>query len=239
MIKCDGTGSLHAQTLLFVVNQNRLRYQDDALEKILAARFGEDRTEVRELISNAYSEDRRKFFTLPSDTKGEFQQQWDKLHDALREAATPLKMGQLWMTGTQIVQMLTQMGKELTTRGTVSLPSLHRHVILDGWLRPKISQVIASRMDKLLEGFTEEELAVHKVGIVQGTCHECKKVDVDGWNDPDIDEFFCDECWRKFSPKVLKCSFCNSFHPWPRGRVESCTRLWHCLDCLMSLGIEI
>merc|ERR1712039_1119759 len=35
LIKCDGTGSLQAQTLVFVVNQNRLRYSDDALETIL------------------------------------------------------------------------------------------------------------------------------------------------------------------------------------------------------------
>merc|ERR1719316_567549 len=72
LIKCDGTGSLAAQTLLFVVNQNRLRYQDDALEKILAAKHDEEREELRELISKAYPEDRRMFYTVPSDHKADF-----------------------------------------------------------------------------------------------------------------------------------------------------------------------
>jgi hypothetical protein len=239
LIKCDGTGSIHAQTLLFVVNQNRLRYQEDTLEKILAATHGEDRIEVRQLINSAYPEERRSFFTVPSDSKGEFSEQWEKLFEATRTAAVPLKMGQLWMTGPQVIQMLEQIEKELMRHGKVSLPSLHRHVILDSWLKPKISQVLGSRMDKLLENFSEADLKKHRCGDVLGKCTECGNDDVGGWNDPDVDDFFCAECWQKFSPKVLKCSFCMGFHPWPRGRVETVTKMWHCIDCLMQLGIDI
>lgn len=238
LIKCDGTGSLHAQSLFFVVNQNRLRYGEDSLEKILAADHDRDRKDLRDLISKAYPEDRRQFFTIPEDTKPDFEARWGQLHEAIREAATPLKMGRLWMTGMQVVQMLQNIEKMLTKHGKVSLPRLHRTVILDGWLKPTIGQVLGSRMDKLLESFSEEELATQRVGNVQGTCTECK-VEAAGWLDPDVDDFFCEACWRKFSPKVLKCGFCTGFHPWPRGRVEQVTKMWHCVDCLMQLGVDI
>lgn len=239
LIKCDGTGSLHAQTLFFVVNQNRLRYTDDALERILSANHDEDGTELRALISKAYPEDRRHFHAIPTDSNKDFAEKWDNLHDAIRQAATPLKMGKLWMTGKQVVGMLQRVEQELRRHGKVSITSLHRHVILDTWLKPTIGQVLSSRMDKLCEDFTEEEMAIQKCGHVRGSCGECKAVDVLGWLDPDIEEFFCEACWKTFSPKVLKCGFCNGFHPWPRGRVEQITRMWHCVDCLMQLGIDI
>ena len=41
----------------------------------------------------------------------------------------------------EVVQMLRKVETELRTRGKVSLPSLHRHVILDGWLKPTVGQV--------------------------------------------------------------------------------------------------
>eukprot|EP00929_Paragymnodinium_shiwhaense_P007623 TRINITY_DN111533_c0_g1_i1.p1 TRINITY_DN111533_c0_g1~~TRINITY_DN111533_c0_g1_i1.p1 ORF type:complete len:437 (+),score=111.80 TRINITY_DN111533_c0_g1_i1:107-1312(+) len=239
LIKCDGTGSLHAQHLLFIVNQNRLKYGDDALEKILAANHGIERREVRGLIADAYPEDRRQFFTVPSDGKKEFDNHWQKLHEAVMEAATPLKMGRLWMTGSQVNDMLRQIHLELLKHGKVSLPSLHRHVILDSWLKPKITQVLGSRLDKMMENFSAQELAKHKVGHVLGNCQECKKEQLGGWLDPDVEEFFCEDCWRVFSPKVLKCGFCNGFQPWPLGRVETVTRMWHCIDCLLQMGIDI
>lgn len=216
LIKCDGTGSLQAQTLLFVVNQSRLRYGEDALEKILSADHGEERKEVRSLISKAYPEHQRDFFTVPVDNKSEFQERWEKLHEAIRAAAVPLKMGKLWMTGPQVVQMLRKVEQELRTRGKVSLPSLHRHVILDGWLKPTVGQVLQSRMDKLWENVSQEEFSAQKVGSVEGHCSECKN-SKKGWLDPDVEEFFCEDCWRKFSPKVLKCCFCGNFFPWVIG----------------------
>jgi hypothetical protein len=239
LIKCDGTGSIQAQTLFFVVNQNRLRYTDDALERILAVKKDDEGTELRDLISKAYPENRRKFFTVPMDNKKDFDEKWNTLHKGIHEAVQPLKMGKLWMTGNQVVHLLKRIELQLRSHGKVSLPSLHRHVILDSWLKPTVGQVLSSRMDKLLEGFTEEELATQRVGLVKGTCQECKTADASGWRDPDIEDFFCEPCWRQFSPKVLKCGFCNGFHPWPRGRVEQTTKMWHCLDCLMQLGVEL
>jgi hypothetical protein len=239
LIKCDGTGSIQAQSLFFVVNQNRLRYSEDALERILAVRKDDEGTELRGLISSAYPEGRRQFHTIPMDNKKDFDSKWDSLHDGIREAMQPLKMGKLWMTGALVVQMLRRIEQELRKHGKVSLPSLHRHVILDSWLKPTIGQVLSSRMDKLLDGFTEEELATQRVGSVRGKCTQCQTENAIGWLDPDVEDFFCETCWREFSPKVLKCGFCNGFHPWPRGRVEQTTRMWHCLDCLMQLGVDL
>lgn len=239
LIKCDGTGSLAAQTLLFVVNQNRLRYQDDTLEKILDAKHDMERVELRELISKAYPEDHRFFFTVPGDHKPDFEEKWEALRDGIHKTMQPLKMGKLWMTGAQMGQMLTKVEEELRTRGKVSLPSLHRHVILDSWLRPTVGQILSSRLDKLLEESGQEHIQSHQVGTVEATCNECKKDNAQGWCDPDTDDFYCTDCWQVFSPKVLKCGFCNSFHPWPCGRVEMVTKHWHCCDCLMQLGIDI
>merc|ERR1712232_900235 len=240
LIKCDGTGSLHAQSLFFVVNQNRLRYSEDSLEKILAVKNDEDGIEMRNLIGSAYPAERRQFFTVPSDHKGDFDEKWNKLSESIREAARPLRMGKLWMTGAQVVGMLKQMEELLKKHGKVSLPSLHRHVILDSWLKPTVGQVLSSRMDKLMDGFTEEELKTQKVGGVSGVCKECKvEAQKTGWIDSDVDEFFCEDCWRKFSPKVLKCGFCNGFYPWVLGHVEQVTKMWHCRDCLMQLGVDL
>lgn len=239
LIKCDGTGSLAAQTLLFVVNQNRLRYQDDTLEKILDAKHDEERVELRELIAKAYPEDRRHFFTIPGDHKPDFEEKWIKFRDCVFETMRPLKMGKLWMTGAQMGQMLNKVESELRTRGKVSLPSLHRHVILDTWLKPTVGMILSSRLDKLLEESGVEHLETHQVGTVIQNCTDCKKEQAQGWCDPDTDDFYCTECWQLFSPKVLKCGFCNNFHPWPCGRVETVTKHWHCCDCLMQLGIEI
>merc|ERR1712072_834633 len=119
LIKCDGTGTLAAQTLLFVVNQNRLRYQDDTLEKILDAKHDEERVELRELISKAYPEDRRHFFTVPGDHKPDFEEKLSKFRDAIHDTLRPLKMGKLWMTGAQMAQMLAKVEEELRTRGKV------------------------------------------------------------------------------------------------------------------------
>merc|ERR1712032_482106 len=190
LIKCDGTGSLHAQHLFFVVNQNRLRYGDDGLEKILTADKGEEAKDLRDLIGKTYPENRRHFHTVPADIKADFVEKWEALHEAIQESLTPLKMGKLWMTGAQTVQMLRQVEKELRKHGKVSLPSLHRNVILDSWLKPTMGQVLSSRMDKLLEGFTEEELATQRVGSVSGDCKECGQVAAVGWLDPDIEDIF-------------------------------------------------
>lgn len=239
LIRCDGTGSLAAQTLLFVVNQNRLRYQDDTLEKILDAKHDEERVELRELIAKAYPEDHRFFYTVPGDHRPDFEEKWNKLRDGIHNTMKPLKMGKLWMTGAQMGNMLTKIESELRTRGKVSLPSLHRHVILDTWLKPTVGNIMASRLDKLFDEAGVAHLQENKVGIVKEDCTECKKEGALGWCDPDTDDFYCTECWHIFSPKVLKCGFCNNFQPWPCGRVEMTTKHWHCNDCLMQLGIDI
>jgi len=239
LIKCDGTGSLHAQTLLFVVNQVRLRYGEDALEKILAVKKDAESSSLRDLISEAYPEGRRGFYTVPTEGTKDFDARMDILQAALHEATKPLQMGKLWMTGKQVVGMLRKIEAELRTRGKVSLPSLHRHVILDSWLKPKINEVLASGFQNVIEKSAKDEWKKQKTGPCKGDCQECKKEGVTGWQDPDIDDFFCVDCWQTFSPKVLKCAFCSGFHPWPRGRTEVVTKQWHCIDCLLQLGIDI
>ena len=37
----------------------------------------------------------------PATAKRSLRREWEKLHSAIREAAVPLKMGNLWMTGSQ------------------------------------------------------------------------------------------------------------------------------------------
>merc|ERR1712151_223340 len=106
--------------------------------------------------------------------------------DAVRDAARPLRMGKLWMTGSQVADMVKQIQELLTKHGRVSLPSLHRHVILDSWLKPTVGQVLSSRMDKLLDGFTEEELRTQKIGAVSGQCKDCA-AEGPGWLDSDVD----------------------------------------------------
>jgi len=147
-------------------------------------------------------------------------------------------MGKLWMSGKQVVDMLRKIEELLRKHGKVSLPSLHRHVIVDSWLRPTVGQVLQTSLNCLMSASSPEALKNHKVGSVDGVCTDCKAQSV-GWNDPDIDDFFCEACWMKFSPKVLKCGFCNCFQPWALGRVEQVTKMWHCNDCLMQLGVPI
>lgn len=99
--------------------------------------------------------------------------------------------------------MLRRVEYELRSRGTVSLPSLHRHVILDGWLKPKVGQVLQSKLEKLVENISKEDFATQKVGSVEGICAECR-TSKKGWLDPDVEDFYCEDCWRLFSPKALR-----------------------------------
>merc|ERR1740138_588791 len=133
-----------------------------------------DGQELRELISKAYPADRRRFHTIPSEEKNTFSEKWEQLHEGIRQAARPLKMGKLWMTGAQMGQMFSKVEEELRTRGKVSLPSLHRHVILDSWLKPTVGQILSTRLDKLHEESSQEFMLTHKVGKVIATCTECK-----------------------------------------------------------------
>lgn len=236
-IKVDGTGSLNVQTLFFVVNQNRLRYKEDALNQILATKTDEAGTDLREAINAAYPEERRHFFTVPLDHKPGFEENIGDLHKVLKASAQPVKLGALIMNGEQLAQTLTRIECEIGLNDCVSLSSLHRRVIMDSVLKPTVALLLKEGLDKIGDKVTKYERA--RVSSVQGDCQECKAKGVNGWKDPDISEFFCQECWRSFSPKVLKCGFCSGFFPWPKGRVEKVSEMWHCVDCLMKLDINI
>jgi len=41
-------------------------------------------------------------------------------------------------------------------------------------------------------------LIVDERDKIEGLCCECGALGIPGWNDPDIDDFFCEVCWEKF-----------------------------------------
>merc|ERR1712176_1567455 len=59
------------QQLVFVVNKNSLRYDDDAFEQILQAKHKGPRKELRESIQDAFPE--REFCTVPMMDTPEFE----------------------------------------------------------------------------------------------------------------------------------------------------------------------
>lgn len=126
--------------LTFVVNKTTLRYEDDTLEKMLSFDSAcEDRANVREAIREAFIE--RQFFSIPLRTVPEFEEKVFAFRNAVLCNVRPLEMGGVLINGPKLCRILQEAIKALESAKEISVPSMHRYVIMETFLKPRADEV--------------------------------------------------------------------------------------------------
>jgi len=148
LIRLDGGTRLPPQRLLFVVNKNTLNYDEDALEKTLKAdQKDAGRRENREFIQDAFPD--RQFFSVPLMGMPDFEDKVTKFCHSVVQDRRPLTMGGVPVKSQQLCNLLELIVKEMQNMNEVSFPSMHRCVILDGFLRPLADQLCKDAEGKM------------------------------------------------------------------------------------------
>lgn len=135
LINLEGM-KMPSRGLHFVVNKNTLQYKDDALESILEIKDSLDdaRKEVRQSIKDNFVE--REFHSVPMMGMPTFEDSVKKLRKNILAKRKVLAMGGAPISGEAFVGLLQLIVKEIHASNQVSFPSMHRYVILDGFLLP-------------------------------------------------------------------------------------------------------
>jgi len=135
LIRLDAESRLEARRLVFVVNKNSLRYDESALEKILEAHpFDPGRAELRNTIRDNFPQ--RQFFAVPLLGMPNFESAVTQLRSAIVCGRKPLSMAGTHVKAAQLVGLLEWLVAGNWRTNQVSFPSMHRYVILDGFLNP-------------------------------------------------------------------------------------------------------
>lgn len=141
LINMEGQ-KLPSRGLHFVVNKNTLKYNADALESMLEIKDSLDdaRKEVRQSIKESFAE--REFHSIPMMGMPDFEDSVKKLRKSMLTKRKPLTMGDAPISGQAFVGLLELIVKEIHASNQVSFPSMHRYVILDGFLMPTAYRLV-------------------------------------------------------------------------------------------------
>lgn len=140
LIRFEGSSKAD-QHLTFVVNKNMLRYEDDALEKLLTQSHDDAaRAELRESILGYF--ENRTFIPIPMLGMPEFDDRMNQFRTSILKNRRPLSMGGTIVDGPSLCGLLELVVEEIRDAKEVSFPSMHRHVILDGFLLPLANDLI-------------------------------------------------------------------------------------------------
>lgn len=140
LIRLDGDNKLPVQQLTFVVNKNSLRYEDSALDKILEQKYDDaGRQELRDTVRAYFPE--RRFCTIPLMGSPNFEESVEALRSGILEASRPLTLGGVPVDGKRLAGMMELIVSEMQTSNEVSLPSMSRFVVFDGFLAPTVQSL--------------------------------------------------------------------------------------------------
>lgn len=140
LINFEGSSKADQQ-LTFVVNKNMLRYEDDALEKLLTTAHDDSaRAELRESILGYF--EHRTFIPIPMMGMPEFDNRMTQFRTSILKNRKPLSMGGTTVDGPSLCGLLELVVREIRSSKEVSFPSMHRYVILDGFLLPLANGLI-------------------------------------------------------------------------------------------------
>lgn len=147
LIRVDENSKMPEQHLIFVVNKNMLRYDDTALEKLLDADFpDEGRREMREVIKEAFPS--RSFFPVPMMGLPEFEPRVALLRKSVLQKRKHLTMGGQLVKSEQLCGLLKLITEGVKATNEVSFPSMHRFVVMDGFLTPTATQILADAQEQ-------------------------------------------------------------------------------------------
>jgi hypothetical protein len=135
LINLEGS-KMPSRRLNFVVNKNTLQYKEDALQKMLDMNDSTDaaRAEVRQSIKDSFEE--REFTAIPMMGMPNFEEKVKELRKTILENRRVLNFSGAPCSGESLAGLLELIQKEIHASNTVSFPSMHRYVILDGFLIP-------------------------------------------------------------------------------------------------------
>lgn len=136
--------------LLFVVNKNTLRYEDDALEKMLEVKEGMDegRADVRKSILANFEDVNRKFFAVPIKGMPNFEPAVASIRKAVLDTRVPLTMGGVTVVGPSLAGLLDKIVGEMRKQNEVSFPSMTKFVVYDGFLIPTADRMVKKATDE-------------------------------------------------------------------------------------------
>lgn len=150
LIKLDPGSKLNNRRLHFVVNKNTLKYKDDDLEKMLNLKEGgAERVEVRESILNGFAD--REFHCVPMMGMPTFEEKVIAMRKSVLTNRTPFVMDGISVNGPALIGLLELVTAEIRKSDEVSFPSMHRFVIVDGFLTPLCDRLTADFKEKMPE----------------------------------------------------------------------------------------
>jgi len=138
-----GEGRLQAPHLVFVVNKNTLKYKDDTLEKSLTTeQKDQGRRENRGIILDTFQN--RHFHAIPLMGFPDFEDHITKLKTTIVNDARPLVLGgsNVPIKGEQLCGLLEMITEQMESMNEVSLPSMSRYVIFEGFLKPLANKIV-------------------------------------------------------------------------------------------------
>jgi len=129
---------LPKRSLLFVVNKNTLRYEDNSLEKMLEVKedMDEGRADIRRSIMANFEEANRKFFAVPIKGMPNFEPAVAAMRKSVLDGRVPLTMGGVTVVGPALAGLLEKIVQEMRKQNEVSFPSMTKFVVYDGFLIP-------------------------------------------------------------------------------------------------------
>ncbi|CAJ1381971.1 unnamed protein product, partial [Effrenium voratum] len=149
LVRLEGA-ELPKQELVFVVNKNTLRYEGSALEKILEQKFDDPgRQELRDTVRECFPE--RSFFTVPLMGMPAFEDSLKSLRAHLVDRRKPLQMGGMPVSGRQLAGVMELIVAEVQATQEISLPSMNRYVIFEGFLLPLTNDLVDFAQGQLPE----------------------------------------------------------------------------------------
>jgi len=148
LVQLGSETALPEQRLVFVVNKNTLRYDSDALETALHVDTTDSgRRENRELVLRAFDE--RRFCTIGTIGSPHFEQEIDAFKDMVLRDRRPFKVGGALVRSADLVVMLRFIVEQIQTMSEVSLPSMSRVVLMDGFLMPLVERLLSEMEEEL------------------------------------------------------------------------------------------
>lgn len=151
---------LPKRKLLFVVNKNTLRYEDNSLETMLEVKDGMDegRADIRRSILANFEEAHRKFLAVPIKGMPNFEPTVAAMRKTVLDGRQPLTMAGVGVEGPNLAGLLERIVSEMRKQNEVSFPSMTRFVVYDGFLVPTAEKMAKEAQDEMfprLEDYVE------------------------------------------------------------------------------------
>mmetsp|Transcript_113274 Transcript_113274/g.283733 ORF Transcript_113274/g.283733 Transcript_113274/m.283733 type:complete len:627 (-) Transcript_113274:83-1963(-) len=150
LIILDEGSKLPEQKLIFVVNKNMLKYDENTLENTLRSEQKDPgRRDARQVVLTSFSQ--RRFISIDVMGKPNFENQVDALRAGVIQDRRPLTMGGHCVGAGALCALLEHIVNEMQSMNEVTFTSMKRKVILDGFLTPLVARLFSDAENSIPE----------------------------------------------------------------------------------------